>query len=569
MRIYTVGLLALLMAGSVIAKPEQFSDVIYLEKSAQTTATETTEGIEKKHIGVFYKVRAGASAESIELAAIEASVIARDLQDFLRYHSGGRWDIKSEGFGMASDCNPLPPLMCSGAARRVDTKTFVPNYWHTVDNVSAGFCGQAQYLGAISINYYFGMCGQATTNHEIGHNLGLMHDGVRDAFGNEAEYGTTSIMGKGGGRRSQGMSAFHRVLLGFETARETLRVDSTQQILMTSTEMPPEVLRENEWQNIQISGGYWLSMRKERGTRYPVSGGREDSIYIHYVDSSDRGNMKLLIPVMDVGSTRFLPNGIEIIYHEFNAETARVTIQYPDQGTAEPLAMPTNPPIPPPGSMLDESHSGLWYKPEYDGQGFDVMVKGDRVLVYWYTYDQAAEQQRYYIGAGEIQEGASAFDLYTTANATFFNPSADVIKAGTAQLYFDDNGGVFHWETAEHGRGALNLTRLATTLPSDLNGSWYNPARDGEGLSIQQFGNTMVVYWYTYDNNGNQKWYTMIGNPDALTMYETSGGMWQFFDDVNAEIIGSANLLVTDGGVILNYDSPKLGTSSRPMVRLF
>ena len=83
-----------------------------------------------------------------------------------------------------------------------------------------------------------------------------MHDGTRDEEGKEREYGKTSIMGSS--RPVQGLNGPHRVLLGFESEREILQVDETQQVLIAPTEMSKHVLRKNEWQNIHVGKDYWL-----------------------------------------------------------------------------------------------------------------------------------------------------------------------------------------------------------------------------------------------------------------------------------------------------------------------
>ena len=224
-------------------------------------------------------------------------------------------------------------------------------------------------------------------------------------------------------------------------------------------------------------------------------------------------------------------------------------------------------------SRITEAHSGLWYKKEYDGQGFDIIVKGERVVVYNYTFSQDGEKQRFYMGNGIIEDGACVFDWYTTKNGTFDDPTTrEVIKVGKAQLFFnDDDTGVFHFNTTEHGRGSVNLTRLSTMIPSEYNGSWYAEERVGEGFSIQRFDNLIVAYWYTYDNKGNQKWYTLSGkHPSELIMYETLGGRWMFYDDIETKVIGEARMFFNrGGGLTIKYDSPSLGVGERQVVRLF
>ena len=43
-------------------------------------------------------------------------------------------------------------------------------------------------------------------------------------------------------------------------------------------------------------------------------------------------------------------------------------------------------------------------------------------------------------------------------------------------------------------------------------GAWYDPSHDGEGFLVEILaeGNA-VVYWFTYDEAGNQRWFTGTG----------------------------------------------------------
>lgn len=51
-------------------------------------------------------------------------------------------------------------------------------------------------------------------------------------------------------------------------------------------------------------------------------------------------------------------------------------------------------------------------------------------------------------------------------------------------------------------------------LNASFQGSWFNPERDGEGLVLEFFGSGtatgLIVYFYTYDAQGNQVW--LIGS---------------------------------------------------------
>ncbi|NBB91658.1 MAG: hypothetical protein GVY32_00635 [Gammaproteobacteria bacterium] len=80
---------------------------------------------------------------------------------------------------------------------------------------------------------------------------------------------------------------------------------------------------------------------------------------------------------------------------------------------------------------------------------------------------------------------------------------------------------------------------------------WYNPDRSGEGLVLEILSaETAVVYWFTYDEAGNQRWLIDVGDIDGdkitfPTLTETRGGRFgpDFNpDDVEQEVVGEAVL---------------------------
>lgn len=93
------------------------------------------------------------------------------------------------------------------------------------------------------------------------------------------------------------------------------------------------------------------------------------------------------------------------------------------------------------------------------------------------------------------------------------------------------------------------------TAGVDRSGSWFDPARDGEGFVVQYFNDSSaVVYWFTYDEEGNQRWFigsgTTIGNRleiDELLI--TEGGVFgPDFDPEDVRRIDVGELVLTFTG---------------------
>lgn len=85
--------------------------------------------------------------------------------------------------------------------------------------------------------------------------------------------------------------------------------------------------------------------------------------------------------------------------------------------------------------------------------------------------------------------------------------------------------------------------------------NWFDPARDGEGWSLEILdAQTALGYWFTYDENGRQRWLIGVGNIDGERiefpeMLVTSGG--RFGPDFNpADVVrtpaGAVTMTFTD-----------------------
>ncbi len=62
------------------------------------------------------------------------------------------------------------------------------------------------------------------------------------------------------------------------------------------------------------------------------------------------------------------------------------------------------------------------------------------------------------------------------------------------------------------GIGNFNLAHAQTVVDASMSGSWYDPSHDGEGFVLEVLENDRaVVYWFTYDETGNQRWFVATG----------------------------------------------------------
>jgi hypothetical protein len=147
-------------------------------------------------------------------------------------------------------------------------------------------------------------------------------------------------------------------------------------------------------------------------------------------------------------------------------------------------------------------------------------------------------------------------------------------------------------DAADFSRAGRRLGRLVISRVNgwiDLSGSWYSPARAGEGFSLQVlppepgYPAQALVYWYTYapDGSGRQAWLTglaPIGGPSlpevVIDLHRTEGGRL-------AATTNPANVVRQPWGRLRLYfdrcdraqvsyesDDPAFGSGSFPIHRL-
>lgn len=183
---------------------------------------------------------------------------------------------------------------------------------------------------------------------------------------------------------------------------------------------------------------------------------------------------------------------------------------------------------------LDARYSGSWYDPAKDGQGFVVQVlDGNSALVTWFTFDTEG-QQAWMQAVGRIEGQRMVFDELLRFTGPSFGDAYDpadrqAIASGRLEIEFDDcHGGQARYEGAGgFPDDTLALTRLTSVagfgcdgpgkdqrfpLHHGISGAWYAPAQDGQGWMVEVLSeHEALVYWFTYDRDGQQRWMLGIG----------------------------------------------------------
>ncbi len=108
----------------------------------------------------------------------------------------------------------------------------------------------------------------------------------------------------------------------------------------------------------------------------------------------------------------------------------------------------------------------------------------------------------------------------------------------------------------DHDLFSQTLAPTPENIGARYSGSWYDVTHDGEGFVVQIINpSTAVVYWFTYDREGKQRWYFGVGAFEGHRMVirellEASGGRFgPDFDpaEVIFEPVGSLVLSMFDG----------------------
>lgn len=189
-------------------------------------------------------------------------------------------------------------------------------------------------------------------------------------------------------------------------------------------------------------------------------------------------------------------------------------------------------------SWVGPAHSGSWYAPERNGEGFTLQIlENGTAHAIWFTYPPAGapgQQAWIYASGGRIEADRVRFEgAFTTRGPRFgpgFDPAAvQVIPWGSLECRFTscNDVEVSYAGPAAWGSGTRRLTRLTSLAELECtgkrhltangaraaaglrarSGSWFDPAHNGEGWQVEELPDGRAqVYWFTYDGNGEQAW---------------------------------------------------------------
>ncbi|MGV6850804.1 MAG: M14 family metallopeptidase [bacterium] len=122
----------------------------------------------------------------------------------------------------------------------------------------------------------------------------------------------------------------------------------------------------------------------------------------------------------------------------------------------------------------------------------------------------------------------------------------------------DWQGGWQQLETGLDNHYSLQVTNEAFSPPTPfqagMTASWADPTHSGEGLVVEVLEDQQaLVYWFTYDAEGQQRWFFGVGDykgnrlyiPELQQVEGTQFGPGFRSEDINAHAVGEMELVVT------------------------
>jgi len=181
------------------------------------------------------------------------------------------------------------------------------------------------------------------------------------------------------------------------------------------------------------------------------------------------------------------------------------------------------PPPVPVAVEANNAYNGLWYDPDLDGEGYNVVTTSSGTIVYFYGSD--IKGNRVWLISdllpGPINSGQSIeIAMYESTGGVFASPVSSVrglsrwgkvifvftsCTQGTATLEGVDGSKVSNIVKLA-GVAGTNCTTGA--IPSDAawSGLWFDPADDGEGYNLLVAPVGSILYFYGFKTSGLRLW---------------------------------------------------------------
>lgn len=160
-------------------------------------------------------------------------------------------------------------------------------------------------------------------------------------------------------------------------------------------------------------------------------------------------------------------------------------------------------------------------------------------------------------------------------------------QAGIQRVYCDVHSAPgADINVAMNARITVQSAPAAFAINQGIAGAWYNPLTNGQGflIDVEPVNKVMFIGWFTYQTvpatvagklgAPEHRWLSIQGNyaggTAPLTVFQTSGGVFNRNDPTNTTVVGSATLVFTScTSATVNYTlTNPLLSGSIPIVKL-
>lgn len=474
---------------------------------------------ERKHILLLKTCREDTDEEDRLVIAEATKRIGAELARFYQYYASDIWDVQVYADAVLEDQAPWNNNWNASMFQSYINDHqiqmpvgFNPNYFHCWSHYRHdSYCGLGQLYNKYSWTQE--SCGLHTIIHELGHNLGLHH-----ASKDDREYGdSTCVMGSG--TNIPGLNAVQVAKLRKAARRPFWKVTETSAGYLVPVETSDHWLwpEDNTLAEVENRGQrVWVSLRKHRGVPYDFGSPPEERLHVH-----TKGELGKTMYHTAIAPDRsfVLPNGVECFHlgYDRTNERAKVFFRYTAVGKTHELP-PVEGDYPPnlPAPADDFSLDGQWYNPEYDGQGVSI-VGGEAVL---FTFEQTEVHMP--------RTDHTWVPLYPTESRL---------------IPLDRNNILLLVKSAEHGKNAIELKRLANAGTGRWTGEW--PTLDGFlhiHRGIRRYEGTLVDVAYIARTGGS--WYIAVGEDivAGIPIYKSGSNRWLARGSKHLEKVGTIRL---------------------------
>lgn len=182
--------------------------------------------------------------------------------------------------------------------------------------------------------------------------------------------------------------------------------------------------------------------------------------------------------------------------------------------------------------------SGLWFDPELEGEGFNIVTTTSGAFVYYYGYTGSGERLWLVsnaipsLGFGE----PVSVDMFDSSGGTFASPissSQGIEPWGRLQITYDTTTSAVIELFGVEGSKVSRTVRLVDARGADggFSGLWFDPELEGEGYNVIASSVGTIVYYYGFSASGERLW--LVSNvitdplgttPVSVTLFEAQGG---------------------------------------------